>query len=274
MELYPRLYFGTWGLAWTPSSFDYNHAKSLISSAWRSGVTRFDTAYVYGDGEIEKLLGETLPSEAHILTKVPAVKQLNKGENVSLEDAYPLSHIESVVEQSRSRLNKEVIQTLLLHNWSIMWNFTDSPVFDYLYKLKSRGWVDRIGISLPNGFQISLPQSVLEHVAVIEAPYNPLDSWIINDIERYHWMGKEVLLRSLFLQGFLTKPLLDKEVMASIDVRSKYREKEELMRDYSIEELLFNALSLKSSVVIGMNADSQIEKNLTVYMKGVSDESR
>ncbi len=57
-----RIAYGTWQLGGDWGSYDEDAAVAAIRKAWDSGVTLFDTAQGYGDGEAEQVLGKALRS--------------------------------------------------------------------------------------------------------------------------------------------------------------------------------------------------------------------
>src|SRR3989442_12765702 len=71
----PRLGFGAWavgGRSWGPTG-DAAERESAIRRALERGITFFDTAPTYGDGESERLLGRALRAHRErvaIATKV------------------------------------------------------------------------------------------------------------------------------------------------------------------------------------------------------------
>src|SRR5436309_3139445 len=55
-----RVAFGTWQIGGDYGSFDENRAIEAIRHAREKGVTLFDTAYGYGKGAAETILGKAL----------------------------------------------------------------------------------------------------------------------------------------------------------------------------------------------------------------------
>src|SRR3989338_1019074 len=67
--------FGTWGMGgtWWGGTMDKS-AEEALSLSLDLGVNFFDTAYVYGDGHSEQLIGEAVRKcrdKIYIATKVP-----------------------------------------------------------------------------------------------------------------------------------------------------------------------------------------------------------
>lgn len=92
---------------------DKDEAIALIRHAVQRGVTFFDTAEVYGDGENEKLVGEALaPYRNQVVIATKCGIQLVNGKQVL--DGQPKTIYQSV-DQSLMRLGIDVIDLYYLH---------------------------------------------------------------------------------------------------------------------------------------------------------------
>ena len=111
------------------------------------GITKFDTALVYGNGKVEKLLSKVIDESDTILTKIPARIKPVSGRNMPLINYYDEDYINCCIEKSLYNLNRKKIEIVLLHNWTEEWN--NKPILlDWLITLKNRKIVKKIGISL------------------------------------------------------------------------------------------------------------------------------
>ncbi len=240
-----RLYFGTWQFGGQFKNLSPAEIESLLSFAVTQGIRRFDTAAVYGDGKVERILGTCLPEDAVIVTKIPATSGPSLEAPLPIEKCYSREYIHSGVQESLERLRRDSVDTVLLHNWLPTWTSeTAVAVLRYLAELKERGWTRRIGISLPKNFSAAIPETVLSPIDVIECPFNPEQTWILPQLPHLLSLKKEILLRSLFKQG---KLITDQNPAEAI-VRS--------------------TLALGTSVVIGMTTEKQITQNIK-FVKGV-----
>lgn len=238
-----RLYFGTWqfsGGRFKNLSIDY--IEALIHFALNVGISRFDTAAVYGEGMVEKILGATLPHDTMIVTKIPAIAKPDLQSSASIQDFYSKEAIQRSVMQSLERLQRSSIDTLLLHNWHPSWSMDAIEILEFLLQLKKEGITKRIGVSLPNNFSAPLSLEVLPYFDVIEAPFNPQEEWVVAQISQWQQFKKEILLRSLFCQG-------------------------KLLKNQTALPLLQKALSLNTSVVIGMTTQEQISQNIASFLE-------
>lgn len=143
--------YGMWGMgAWTGS----DDAESLASlqRAIDLGCNFFDTAWVYGDGHSEKLLGAALRKNAgkklYVATKVPPKnREWPARASATVDESYPPVHIEEYVEKSLQNLGLESLDLIQLHTWQDKW-LDDARLVAALEKLKTSGKVRAVGISL------------------------------------------------------------------------------------------------------------------------------
>ena len=231
-----RLYLGTWQFGGDFKQLLDSEIKSLILKAQSSKINKFDTAIVYGNGKVERILGECLNNTNKILTKVPARVKPSKDNLEALKNYYDYQYIIDTIKKSLQNLNRDKLDICLLHNWVKEWN-NELEIIEWFNSIKKSGLVDKIGISLPNEYNEELPETLLSSIDVIEAPYNSENKWIIKSIDKYKSYGIEIILRSIFMHGKETD---------NYDLRLK------------------EALAYGTSIVVGMTTDEQIEANVKV----------
>ena len=143
--------YGMWGMAgWTGSE----DAESLASlqRAVDSGCNFFDTAWAYGDGHSEQLLGKVLRANPgkrlYSATKVPPKnRQWPSRREYSLDDCYPPEYIEEYVEKSLQDLGVATLDLIQLHTWEDKW-LDDKRLLPVIEKLRKSGKVRAYGLSL------------------------------------------------------------------------------------------------------------------------------
>src|SRR5512139_4144016 len=121
--------YGMWGLGgWTGS--DDNESFQALQHAVELGCNFFDTAWAYGAGHSEKLLGELVRNNPgkriYIATKIPPknMKWPSRPE-YSLEESYPPAHIEDYVRKSLRNLGIATIDLIQFHTWEDTWEEDD-----------------------------------------------------------------------------------------------------------------------------------------------------
>lgn len=171
--------YGMWGMAgWTESS-DIQSAKSL-DLAVENGVTFFDTAWGYGEGHSEELLGQLVkrhPSKKlYTASKIPPKNfQWPAKPAYTFEESYPTEHIIKYTEKTLKNLGLEQIDLMQFHTWDDGWS--DREEWQRAIEdLKASGKIKAMGISVnrwepENGIK-ALKTGMLDTVQVI---YNIFD---------------------------------------------------------------------------------------------------
>ena len=219
--------YGMWGMGGWKESDDKLSAKSL-AVAVDNGVNFFDTAWAYGEGHSERLLGQLLKRypnrKLYTASKIPP-KNLRwpaKGE-YHYEDSYPLAHIMDFTHRTLRNLDREQIDLMQFHTWDESWTDRDEwkrAVED----LKSSGKVAAMGISVnrwepENGIK-ALETGLIDAVQVI---YNIFDQAPEDALfplcER---LNIAVIARVPFDEGTLTGNITKETVFPKGDWRASY----------------------------------------------------
>jgi aryl-alcohol dehydrogenase-like predicted oxidoreductase len=143
--------YGMWGMgSWTGSD-DHESLESLQLAA-DLGCNFFDTAWAYGAGHSERLLGELVRAnpEKHLYmaTKVPPRNGAWPARpDSALADVFPGAHIRDFAERSLTNLGLSSIDLLQFHVWQDSWSEAEEwqrAVAD----LRAEGLVQAVGISI------------------------------------------------------------------------------------------------------------------------------
>lgn len=240
MKWYESLYFGTWQLSEDFHLVTEDEAIEIVNFALEQGISNFDTAHVYGNGGVESILGSILPEKVRIITKIPAIQKPILNELSDMKKYYPIDWMIEKFEISMSRLKRNQIYCILLHNWCDSWNTSCSEQISHLLSLKAKGFVEKIGISIPNNFVGSIPSDLINKIDVIEAPYNYENNWISENMLSLKSHDIEIILRSIFLQG-------------------KHKE---LCEKTKSSKIIKEAFSRECSLVVGMTKKIHILENI------------
>lgn len=171
--------YGTWGMGgWTGS--DREESLRSLNLAVELGCNFFDTAYAYGEGASERLLGELLRQhpdrKLHVATKIPPKnRQWPSRRGSRLEDVFPPDHIREMTEKSLQNLKLDCLDLQQFHVWEDSWAHDDRwqrAVDD----LKRSGLIRAVGISV-NRWE---PWNVLEtlrtgFIDAVQVIYNIFD---------------------------------------------------------------------------------------------------
>jgi aryl-alcohol dehydrogenase-like predicted oxidoreductase len=143
--------YGMWGMAGWSGSEDAESLASL-QRAVDLGCNFFDTAWAYGDGHSEQLLGKVLRANPgkrlYTATKVPPKnRKWPSQRDYSLDDCYPPSYIEEYVDKSLANLGVKTLDLIQLHTWEDKW-LDDKRLLPVIEKLRESEKVRAFGLSL------------------------------------------------------------------------------------------------------------------------------
>jgi aryl-alcohol dehydrogenase-like predicted oxidoreductase len=143
--------YGMWGMAGWSGSEDAESLASL-QRAVDLGCNFFDTAWAYGDGHSEQLLGKILRAndgkKLYTATKVPPKnRRWPARREYSLDDCYPPEYIEEYVDKSLANLGVKTLDLIQLHTWEDKW-LDDTRLLPVIEKLRESGKVRAFGLSL------------------------------------------------------------------------------------------------------------------------------
>jgi aryl-alcohol dehydrogenase-like predicted oxidoreductase len=155
--------YGMWGLAGWTGSDDATSAAAL-ERAVELGCNFFDTAWAYGNGHSERMLGRLVQAHpAHALrvaTKVPPRNlKWPSRRGYTLDECFPPEHIREYTGKSLEHLGLPRIDLLQFHVWEDAWA-DDERWHREIEDLKRQGLVHAIGISV-NRWE---PSNVLQTV--------------------------------------------------------------------------------------------------------------
>ena len=204
---------------------------SLIAAALGSGITLFDTADIYAQGESERLLGEALRStEARVITK--AGQQFSLAQRVllplrgaaksllahsaqaraaaiavrakPLRRNYTPKYLRRAVLRSLARLRREQVDIFLLPSPSAA-DLADGEALDCLSALKQEGLARCIGVSCDDqATLISIASD--KRVEVIEAPFGPNRQDLLVDLKRAAERGAIVIAWEILARDLQARP--------------------------------------------------------------------
>jgi aryl-alcohol dehydrogenase-like predicted oxidoreductase len=143
--------YGMWGLAGWTGSDDEDSLQSL-HRAVELGCNFFDTAWAYGQGHSEKLLGQLVRAhpdrKLYVASKVPPKNFKWPAEpSYALGDCYPPDHIRQYVESSLQNLGLSQMDLIQFHTWDDSWA-SDTRWQRVLDDLKQEGLILAAGISI------------------------------------------------------------------------------------------------------------------------------
>ena len=244
--------YGMWGMGGWSNSDDQESLESL-QAAVELGCNFFDTAYVYGEGRSEKLLGQLVRANPdkrlYTATKIPPRnKQWPAKAEYTLMDSYPPDHVEEFAHRSLENAELQSFDLMQFHTWEDAW-LRDDRWFYKLDDLRSQGLLKAIGISLNrwepwNGIA-AVRSGQIDSVQVIYNIFdqNPEDELLPACRE----MNVAVIARVPFDEGTLTGTLTKESTWPEGDWRNSYFVPENLIPSVARAEELKKLLADRNS---------------------------
>ena len=225
--------YGMWGMGgWTGS--DDDESRRALDRALELGCSFFDTAWAYGQGKSERLLGEALRArrgvQACVATKIPPKNLRWPGKaEYPIADTFPPDHIRAFTEKSLENLGMQTIDLQQLHVWSDAWA-TDAGWQRAVDDLKRERLVRAFGISV-NRWEATNVMRALETGLVdsVQVVYNIFDQAPEDELFPYcQSHGIAVIARVPFDEGSLTGTLTRDSRWPEGDWRNVYFNREHL----------------------------------------------
>ena len=278
--------YGMWGVAGWTGSDDAESLAALERSVER-GCTFFDTAWGYGAGHSESLLGQLVRAHPDryliVATKLPPKNfTWPSRRGFTLDDCFPPDHIREYAEKSLDNLGLPVIDLLQFHVWEDAWA-RDERWQRAMDELKQQGLVRAVGVSVnrwePANVLDTLRTGLVDAVQVI---YNIFDQAPEDELfplcrER----NIAVIARVPFDEGTLTGTLTKESRWPTGDWRNTYFvpenlsasvDRAEALRPLVPEGMTMPELALRfilanpvvSTVIPGMRKLKHVEANVAV----------
>ncbi|OHY79316.1 aldo/keto reductase [Marinobacter sp. AC-23] len=224
--------YGMWGIAggeggWTGAD-DESGIESL-HEAVQQGVNYFDTAWIYGRGYSEKLLGRLVretkaAKRLYIATKIPPKNRIFPSQRTDrFDELFPKDYLQEYVERSLTNLGTDSIDLLQFHVWEDAWAFGDDwkkIVEDW----RRQGLVKGIGISVnrwePWNCLESLRTGLIDSVQVIYNIFDQAPEDVL--LKVCEQLDIAVIARVPFDEGTLTGTLRKDMTWPEGDWRNSY----------------------------------------------------
>jgi len=219
--------YGMWGLAgW--SGTDEDEVARALETAVAAGVNFFDTAWGYGRGASERVLGQLVRAHPgrrlYTASKLPP-KNLTwpSRREFTLDDCFPPAHIRAYTEKSLENLGLPCIDLMQFHVWEDAWS-QDARWQRTVDDLRREGLVRAIGVSVnrwePWNCLDTLRTGLVDAVQVI---YNIFDQSPEDELfGACRELGVAVIARVPFDEGSLAGQLRADSTFPEGDFRRIY----------------------------------------------------
>jgi aryl-alcohol dehydrogenase-like predicted oxidoreductase len=284
---------GLWGMSgWSGS--DPQASLRALQLAVDLGCNFFDTAWAYGDGNSDGLLGQILRNNAgkrlYAASKIPPKNDKWPGSSEDkYQDVFPAHHVFKYADLIRKQLGVDCIDLLQFHVWDDSW--TDDPEFrTTVEKLKGDRIVRFFGLSLnrwqPSNGVRALRTGLVDAVQVI---YNIFDQSPEDELfPLCEELKIGVIARVPLDEGSLGGKMTVNTRFPESDWRSKYFGPENLSRTIHRVEKLKSVLPestslpeialrfilsrpVVSTTIVGMRNADHVRQNLALSEAGALD---
>jgi aryl-alcohol dehydrogenase-like predicted oxidoreductase len=282
--------YGMWGMGgWTGS--DDTESLQSLQRAVELGCNFFDTAWGYGEGHSEGLLGQLVRAnpgkKLYTATKLPPKNfKWPSRREFGLDDCFPPDHIEEYVHKCLANAGLESFDLMQFHTWEDNWVRDDRWALK-MDDLRRQGLIRAIGISINrwepwNGVQ-AVRSGLIDAVQVI---YNIFDQNPEDELfPACQEMDVAVIARVPFDEGTLTGTLTVDSKWPEGDWRSTYFVPENLVpavaRADALKPLIPEGMSMTemalrfilnnpvvSTIIPGMRRLRHVDANLAASDAG------
>ncbi len=278
--------YGMWGMAgWTGS--DDAESLEALERAVELGCNFFDTAWAYGAGHSEKLLGQLVRAhpdkKLFTASKIPPKNfKWPSRRGYTLDECFPPDHIREYTEKSLQNLGLECIDLMQFHVWEDCWAH-DERWQRTIDDLKRQGLIRAVGISVnrwePWNSLETLRTGLVDAVQVI---YNIFDQAPEDQLFKVcEEQNVAVIARVPFDEGTLTGTLTKDSKWPEGDWRNTYFVPENLIpsveRAEALRPLIPSGMTMPemalrfclshptvSTVIPGMRKVRHVEANIAV----------
>ncbi|MCA1634559.1 MAG: aldo/keto reductase [Acidobacteria bacterium] len=219
--------YGMWGMgSWSGSSDE--ESLGSLQHAVELGCNFFDTAWAYGGGRSERLLGQLVRANPdkrlYTATKIPPKNmKWPSRRQFSLDDCFPPDHIEEYVRRSLENSGLESFDLIQFHVWEDAW-VEDERWARKMDELRRQGFINAVGISINrwepwNGVR-AVRSGLIDAVQVIYNVFdqNPEDELFPACVEK----DVAIVARVPFDEGTLTGTLTRESTWPEGDWRNTY----------------------------------------------------
>jgi len=287
--------YGMWGMGGWTGSDDQESLQSL-QRAVDLGCNFFDTAWAYGEGKSERLLGQLVRANArtrlYTATKIPPRNSTwPSRREFTLDDTFPPDYIEQRLDESLVHAGLSSFDLVQFHVWEDGW-LEDDRWAKKMDELRSQGLFKAIGISINrwepwNGVKAAR-SGLIDSVQVI---YNIFDQNPEDELfPACNEHDVAVIARVPFDEGTLTGTLTKESKWPEGDWRNIYFAPENLIpsveRAEELKTLLPAGMALPemalrfilsnpdiSTIIPGMRKPAHVDANIATSNTGKLPES-
>ncbi|MCP1143744.1 aldo/keto reductase [Lysinibacillus endophyticus] len=238
-----------------------SEVEQILNYAQENYINTLDTAPGYGNSEL--VIGHYHRNRFKIITKTPHITN----EVITDDD---LKFVKDTLKSSLNRLNISQVYGIFIHNVADCYKKDSEKLFLTLEKLKYEGLVQKIGVSVYETRDIEMLLNSNLNFDIIQLPINVLDQRILrgNHLKVLKARGKEIYVRSIFLQGLLLEDI-SKMPEKFVEVLSFYFDAIKTKGLTKLESalLFINSINEIDNIIIGVNNLNQLKEINEAYKR-------
>ena len=219
--------FGAWQIGGEWGGTDDVEAIRCLHLAMELGVTFIDTAYGYGDGHSEKLIGQAIVGNRDkvvVASKVPLKTfRWPVHDNEPISTTFPADWVIQCTERSLKNLRIECLDLQQLHAWTPRY-LKETDWLEGFRKLKQQGKIKSFGVSAndwdPHGPTELIKSGLIDSVQVIYNIFEQRPAEQLLPAALAANVG--IIARVPFEEGFLTGALDPDVQLAPKDWRNQW----------------------------------------------------
>jgi aryl-alcohol dehydrogenase-like predicted oxidoreductase len=284
--------YGAWGIGqsmWIGA--DDDESLRALRTAIDGGVNFIDTAYGYGDGHSERLVGEAVRAsseQVYVATKIPPKNRVWPAPSgLDPQETFPAEHVIECTEESLRRLGLERIDVQQFHVWSDEW-VGKGDWLEAVEQLKRDGKIGAFGVSINDhqpGNGVELVRSGA--VDTVQVIYNAFDQSPEDELfPAVQEANVGVIARVPFDEGSLTGKITPETEFPEGDFRHGYFRDDRKQQVWERAQALAADLGVDvddlaeaalrfcithpavSTVIPGMRSVRNVERNIAAVGRG------
>jgi aryl-alcohol dehydrogenase-like predicted oxidoreductase len=283
--------YGMWGMGGDWKGSGDEEAMAALQLSVDLGCTFFDTAWGYGAGHSEGLLGRLVRAnpdkKLYTASKVPPKNMKWPSQrSFSLDDCFPPDHVETFIHKSLKNAGLDSFDLMQFHTWEDSW-IEDERWIRGMRAMKEQGLIHAVGISInrwePWNGVLAVRSGLIDAVQVI---YNIFDQNPEDELfSACREMDVAVIARVPFDEGTLTGNLTKDSTWPEGDWRNTYFvpenlipavERADALKPLVPEEMTMAEMALRfilnnddvSIIIPGMRRPKHVQMNIAASDAG------
>lgn len=277
--------FGTWGFSGKEyGSISKKKCVELLKYAYKKNIRFIDTAPIYGNGKVEKILSKFLNKKIREQIVICTKCGMLPHEGFKMKQNFSNKNILKDLNKSLQNLKTNYIDILLLHSPDVK-KINMTRIINLSKKLKDQKIIKYFGISVRSPQDINEIRN-LNQLDYVELNFNLLDQRALkfNILSKLKRFKIKSICRTPLAFGFLADKTIKKELLSKNDHRKIWSQEQfdawnknknfferfqKIYKDKKISSFALRyCLSNKFNYIIpGMLKFSEIDQNLKVTKK-------